>query len=149
MKPIKKDVTVLLAEDDEDDYLLIKEAFAELGLPNRIYRVRNGEELIDFLLRRGEHRNPKELPKPLIILLDLNMPKKDGREALREIKEDPKLKPIPVVVLTTSKYEEDIQKTYTLGVSSYIKKPVSFDQFVEMVRVFKEYWFDTVELPAH
>lgn len=144
----ERPVSLLLAEDDEDDYVLIKEAFRELGLTNEIYRVKNGEELIDFLLRRGDYHSAKPLPRPLVVLLDLNMPKKDGREALKEIKGYPELRSIPIVILTTSKYDDDIVKTYALGVNSYIKKPVSFDQFVDLLKVFKQYWFDIVELPS-
>lgn len=144
----ERPVSLLLAEDDEDDYVLIKEAFRELGLTNDIYRVKNGEELIDFLLRKGVYQGAKPLPRPLIVLLDLNMPKKDGREALKEIKDYPELRSIPVIILTTSKYDDDIVKTYALGVNSYIKKPVGFDQFVDLLKVFKQYWFDIVELPS-
>ncbi len=138
---------ILLAEDDEDDYLLAQEAFHEAGLTTPLIRVKDGEELMDYLLRRGPYEDPKTSPRPLLIFLDFNMPKKDGREALREIKANPDLRLIPIVVLTTSKTEEDILFSYDLGVNSYIRKTVSFAQFVEKMKIFKRYWFEVVELP--
>lgn len=147
MAAAKKPVVILLAEDDDDDYLLTKEAFEESHLLNQLIRVKDGEELMDYLLRRGVFQNPDHSPWPKIILLDLNMPKKDGREALKEIKSNAVLRRIPVVVLTTSKVEEGIILSYNLGVNSFIRKPVSFQQFVEVTKVFKQYWFEVVELP--
>lgn len=138
---------ILLAEDDEDDYLLAQEAFQEARLTTPLIRVKDGEELMDYLLRRGPYEDPKTSPRPLLIFLDFNMPKKDGREALREIKANPDLRLIPVIVLTTSKTEEDILFSYDLGVNSYIRKTVSFAQFVEKMKIFKRYWFEVVELP--
>jgi CheY-like chemotaxis protein len=111
--------------------------------------VENGEELLDYLKRRGRFAPPASAPSPGLILLDLNMPRKDGREALREIKEDPELCTIPVVILTTSKADTDIARIYELGANSFIAKPVSFDGLVDVMRVLGRYWFEIVELPAH
>jgi CheY-like chemotaxis protein len=145
-----KPITILIAEDDPDDRLLTRDALAESRLANDVRFVENGEELMDYLNRRNGFSKPAESPRPGLILLDLNMPKKDGREALREIKADPALRSIPVVVLTTSKAEEDILRSYDLGVSSFITKPVGFDSLVEIMKVLACYWFEIVELPrAH
>lgn len=135
-------VRILIADDDEDDRMLIADAFEESLLKNPVDFVKDGEELMDFL--RDENN---ELPG--IILLDLNMPKKDGRTALKEIREDPALRNIPIVVLTTSKSEEDILKTYNLGVNSFITKPVTFDQLVDVVKVLGKYWIEIVAIPAN
>lgn len=143
-----KPIVILLAEDDEDDYLLIKDALKESRLVNDIYWVKDGEELMDYLLRQGEYEDARKSPRPYLILLDLNMPKKDGREALKEIKAHPALRHIPVVILTTSKSEEDILRSYDLGVNSYIRKPVQFNEFVETVKTLGKYWFEIVELPV-
>ncbi len=143
----KRPVTILMAEDDPDDRLLVREALAESRLANQLYWVENGEELIDYLHQRGKYAEPGVAPRPGLILLDLNMPKKDGREALKEIKADPDLRRIPVVVLTTSKAEEDILRTYDLGVNSFIVKPVTFDSLVECMQTLGKYWFQIVELP--
>lgn len=140
-------VPILIADDDIDDCQLIKEAFQESRLLNELHFVANGEELMDYLHRRGRFSDPASSPTPGMILLDLNMPKKDGREALAEIKSDSKFKQIPVIVLTTSKAEEDIFKTYNLGVNSFITKPVSFDSLVQITRELGRYWFEIVELP--
>ncbi len=143
-----KPIVILLAEDDEDDYLLIRDALKESRVSNDIHWVRDGEELLHYLHRQGEFADPKKSPKPCIILLDLNMPKKDGREALKEIKSHQVLRNIPVVILTTSKSDEDIIRSYGLGVNSYIRKPVRFDDFVEVIKTLGKYWFEIVELPA-
>ncbi len=143
-----KTITILVAEDDDDDYLLIHDALEEAKLINNLKWVKNGEDLLDYLFRRGDYTDPQKSPRPGIILLDLNMPKKDGREALKEIKSEPTLKTIPVIVLTTSKTEEDILRSYELGVNSFIRKPVEFEQFVEAVKVLGLYWFSIVELPT-
>ena len=140
-------ITILFAEDDDDDFLLARDAFAEYHLRNDIRRVRDGEELMDYLLRRNEYADPKKAPAPSLILLDLNMPRKDGREALAEIKAHPTLRRIPIIALTTSRVEEDILKTYELGVASYIRKPVTFAQLCELVKIFQQYWLEIVELP--
>lgn len=137
-----------MAEDDEDDRLLTIEALEESKLLNQLYIVEDGEELLDFLYHRGAYADPASSPRPGIILLDLNMPKKDGREALKEIKADPNLRLIPVVILTTSKEEEDICTSYQLGISSFIVKPVTFEGLIGVMRTLGRYWFEVVELPA-
>ncbi len=142
-----KSITILMADDDPDDCLLTKEALQYDRLVNDIRFVRDGEELMDYLCRRGKYVDPASSPHPGLILLDLNMPRKDGREALKEIKSDPRLRHIPIVVLTTSKAEEDIIRTYDLGANSYITKPVKFEGLVEAMRTLKRYWFEIVELP--
>jgi CheY-like chemotaxis protein len=144
-----KDRPILMAEDDPDDRLLSREAVSEANLNFELVFVQDGEELLDYLERRGAYADGKSAPRPCLILLDLNMPRKDGREALREIKKNPALRQIPVVVLTTSKAEEDILRCYDLGVSGYITKPVQFDELVEIMRTIGTYWFDTVELPVN
>ena len=143
-----KPITLLLADDDPDDRLLARQALEKSRLANDLRCVEDGEELLDYLRHRGQYADPKESPRPGLILLDLNMPRKDGREALREIKSDPKLRDIPVVVLTTSKAEEDIARSYNLGVNSYITKPVKFSALVEVMRALGKYWFEIVELPG-
>ncbi len=147
MKNGIKPITILIAEDDPDDRMLTQEALAESRLANDLRFVENGEKLMDYLHRRGSYGRSGQAPRPGLILLDLNMPKKDGREALREIKADPELRQIPVVVLTTSKAEEDICRSYDLGVSSFITKPVRFEALVEVMKVLSRYWFEIVELP--
>jgi CheY-like chemotaxis protein len=142
-----KAITILLADDDADDRMLAREALEESRLANDLHFVEDGEELMDFLLHRGVYADPASSPRPGLILLDLNMPKMDGREALREIKGDPELRRIPVVVLTTSKAEEDIYRTYDLGVNSFITKPVTFEGLVAVMRGLGKYWFEIVELP--
>lgn len=147
MKKPGKLITILLADDDPDDRQLAQEALTECRLANDVHFVEDGEQLMDYLLRRGEFARLAEEPLPGLILLDLNMPRKDGREALKEIKADPRLRRIPIVVLTTSKAEEDILRTYDLGVNSYVTKPVTFDSLVETIKVLGKYWFEIVELP--
>ncbi len=147
MAPEIKPVVLLFADDDLDDQLLVKEAFEENHLANDIRFVNDGEELMDYLHRRNKFSDPSQSPYPDLILLDLNMPKKDGREALKEIKQDKKFRQIPIVVLTTSKAEEDIVKTYDLGVNSYISKPVTFDGMSKVVKTLDQYWFQIVKLP--
>jgi CheY-like chemotaxis protein len=140
-------ITILLADDDADDRQLTKEAFAECHLVNQVHFVEDGEQLMDYLLRRGKYESMKRDPLPGLVLLDLNMPRKDGREALKEIKAHPDLRRIPIVVLTTSKAEEDILRTYDLGVNSYVTKPVTFQSLVDTIKVLGKYWFEIVELP--
>jgi CheY-like chemotaxis protein len=142
-----KPIVILMADDDEDDRMLTAEALEESRLSNQIHFVENGEEALDYLYRRGRYADPKLSPRPGLILLDLNMPKKDGRETLREIKADPNLRRIPVVVLTTSKAECDIYRSYDLGANTYIAKPVTFDSMVDVMRTLGKYWFTLVELP--
>jgi len=140
-------VTILMADDDEDDCMLAHEALAESRLANDLHFVPDGEELMDYLYQRGKYVDPSSSPRPGLILLDLNMPKKDGREALQEIKSDPQLRHIPIVVLTTSKAEEDIYRSYDLGANSFITKPVTFSALVEVMKTIGKYWFEIVELP--
>jgi len=147
MSPVPRPITILLADDDADDRVLAQDALKESRLANDLRFVENGEELMDYLLRRGQYADPETSPKPGVILLDLNMPRKDGREALREIKSNPELRSIPVVVLTTSKAEEDIYRSYDLGVNSFITKPVTFDGLVNVMKTLGKYWFEIVELP--
>ena len=142
-------MTILLAEDDPEDRELTKEAMAESHLANEIRFVTDGQDLMDYLRREGEYKGGgADVPTPGIILLDLNMPRMDGREALAEIKGDPDLRQIPVVVLTTSKAEEDIVGTYDLGVNSFITKPVTFAALVEVMQTWSRYWFEIVDLPG-
>ncbi len=141
-------VTLLLAEDDDDDYLLTCQALRAARLANDVHRVTDGEELLDYLRRRGRFAPPEQSPAPSLILLDLNMPRKDGREALREIKSDPELRHFPVVVLTTSRLEEDVIRSYKFGVNSFISKPVTFQGLVDAVEILGQYWFELVELPV-
>ena len=142
-----KVITILLADDDPDDRQLTRDAFAENRLANVLNTVDDGEELLEYLQRRGRYADLRNEPLPGLILLDLNMPRKDGREALKEIKADATLRRIPIVVLTTSKAEEDILRTYDLGVNSYITKPVTFKSLVELIKLLGRYWFEVVELP--
>jgi CheY-like chemotaxis protein len=144
-----KAIAILMAEDDPDDRLFSIEALEEAHLSNRVYFVEDGEELMDYLQCRGKYSSGKNCPIPGLILLDLNMPRKDGREALQEIKADPRLRQIPVVVLTTSKAEEDILRSYDLGVSGYITKPVTFERLIEIMKILGKYWFEIVELPGN
>jgi CheY-like chemotaxis protein len=140
-----KPLIILMADDDEDDRLNTAEAFREHHLANDFHTVNDGEELMLFLRRKGKYA---DAPRPGLILLDLNMPRKDGREALREIKTDPALRSIPVVILTTSREEEDILRTYDLGANSFISKPVGFDSLVQLASTMTQYWFQLVELPS-
>jgi CheY-like chemotaxis protein len=143
----KASVVILMADDDADDRELTRDALAESRLINDLHFVEDGVQLLDYLHRRGVYSRPGGAPRPGVILLDLNMPRKDGREALREIKSDPELRDIPVVILTTSKADEDIAQSYNLGANSFISKPVTFAGLVEVVRGLGKYWFDLVELP--
>jgi CheY-like chemotaxis protein len=140
-------IVILLADDDEEDRMLAADAMVESRVANDLRFVEDGEELLDYLYKRGRYVAPDAAPTPGLILLDLNMPRKDGREALREIKADPDLRRIPVVVLTTSKAEEDIYRTYDLGANSFITKPVSFEGLVAVMRDIGRYWIEIVELP--
>ena len=140
-------ITILMADDDPDDRMLTRDAFAGSRLANDLRFVTNGEELMDYLRRRGPYSAAADAPRPDVILLDLNMPRKSGREALREIKADPNLRRIPVIILTTSKAEEDVYRSYDLGANCYIQKPVTFDSLVEVVRALGTFWFQIVTLP--
>lgn len=141
-------ITILMADDDEEDRQLTQDALQSSRLANRMRFAVDGQDLMDYLRGDGAYRAPGSAPRPGIILLDLNMPKKDGREALAEIKADPELRHIPVVVLTTSKAEEDIVRTYDLGVNSFITKPVTFSGLVDVMSTWQRYWFEIVDLPG-
>lgn len=140
-------ITILMADDDPDDRQMTKEAFDESLLANDLRFVEDGVELMDYLMRRGKYTDPATSPRPGLLLLDLNMPRKDGWEALREIKADPQLKTLRIVILTTSKAEEDILRGYNLSIASYITKPVTFASLLEVVQVLGRYWLEIVELP--
>ena len=143
----RDEVIILYAEDDPEDRMLVEDAMEESRLANELHFVEDGEELMDYLHRRGKFTELSNRSLPGLILLDLNMPKKDGREALREIRADELLRRIPVVVLTTSKAEEDIIRSYELGTNSFIIKPVTFESLVDIVKTLGKYWFEIVELP--
>jgi two-component system, response regulator len=143
-----KPIVILLADDDEEDRMLTSDALVESRVVNDLRFVEDGEELLEYLHQRGRYADPESAPAPGLILLDLNMPRKDGREALREIKADPQLRRIPVIVLTTSKAEEDIFRTYDLGANSFITKPVHFNSLVEVMKEIGRYWIEIVELPS-
>lgn len=152
MNQLRKPIPILLADDDPDDRMLAQEALDESRLANHLYFVKDGEELMDYLYHQGHYTGHHPdggdpAPRPGLILLDLNMPKKDGREALKEIKADPALRQIPVVILTTSKTQEDIYRSYDLGVNSFVTKPVTFEALVELMKSLGKYWFEIVELP--
>ena len=140
-------ICILLADDDPDDRLLTKRALTENHLTNRVEVVGDGEELMDYLHGRGSYADPDDAPTPGLILLDLNMPRKDGREALQEIKSDENLRRIPIIVLTTSQAEQDVVQSYDLGVNAFVSKPVTFDGLVEAVQALGHFWFDIVQLP--
>ena len=148
MSTAPKAIVILMADDDADDRLLAKDALAECRVPGELHFVENGEELLDYLHRRGKYAQASTSPSPGLILLDLNMPKKDGREALREIKANAQLRKIPVVVLTTSQADTDIAQIYDLGANSFITKPVTFESLVRVMKVLGDYWCDIVELPT-
>jgi CheY-like chemotaxis protein len=146
-KNLNQPIAILMAEDDQDDRLLVKEAFLESHVANDLRFVQDGVELLEYLRHQGKYTNFDTYPTPDIVLLDLNMPRKDGREALAEIKADPALRRIPVVVLTTSKAEEDILRSYDIGAAGYVTKPMTFEALVEVVRGLGEYWVQIVHLP--
>ncbi len=139
-------IRLLMAEDDREDQILVKRAFLKARLANHLEIVEDGEQLLDFLHRVGPFANAE---RPDLLLLDLNMPRKDGREALQEVKSDPELRHIPVIVLTSSVADEDVFRSYDLGVSSYIQKPVTFEKLVEVVEILGKYWFQIVKLPPN
>ncbi len=139
-------ITILTAEDDPDDRMLVKDAFIESGQDNKLFFVVDGIDLLQFLRHQGNYAAIEESPTPDLILLDLNMPRKDGRESLAEIKADPDLRYIPVVVLTASEAEADILRTYNLGGAGFIIKPETFEGLLEVVKGLNQYWFELVEL---
>jgi CheY-like chemotaxis protein len=147
MKNGQSDWTILIAEDDDDDFLLTRKALADCRFDGTICRAKDGEELMEFLLKGSGRPAAEEGPNRLLLLLDLNMPRKDGREALREIKTHPELKSIPVIVLTTSMTESDIKISYDLGANSFIRKPDSYERFVDFISVMKQYWFEVTTMP--
>ena len=149
MSSYAKPIIILMADDDVDDCRLTREALEEGRLANELKFVHDGEELLAYLKRRGKYADATDetAPRPGIILLDLNMPRMDGRAALKDIKGDPDIRQIPVVVLTTSKSDEDVYKSYDLGVNSYIVKPVTFEALVDILQTLEKYWFEIVELP--
>ena len=143
----RRRIVILLADDDADDRQLAREALAENRLINDLHEVADGEAMMDYLHHRGEYSDHRTSPRPGLILLDLSMPKMDGREALAELKRDPELRQIPVVVMTTSSAEEDVCRSYDLGASSYVTKPVTFTRLVDVMQAIERYWFEIVELP--
>jgi CheY-like chemotaxis protein len=142
-----KTMIILLAEDDPDDRYLISEALDENKIINQLFIVEDGEELLDYLNHRGKYSDAEKWPRPGLILLDLNMPRKDGRQVLEEIKLVPELRRIPVIVLTTSQSEEDITRSYDLGISGFITKPVTFSGLLEVFKAIESYWLQIVVLP--
>jgi CheY-like chemotaxis protein len=141
-------ISILVCDDDEDDRMLTRQALEDAHISNAVRFVEDGEQLLDYLYQRGPFAGETgEAPRPGLILLDLNMPKLDGREALKTIKEDAMLRDIPVVVLSTSRLDEDIARSYQLGVNSFITKPVTFSGLVEAMNVLGRYWLEIVELP--
>ena len=139
--------TILLVEDNDEDYEATKRAFSKAGLRNNLIRCEDGDEALDYLYRRGKYSDPKTSPRPGIILLDLNLPGTDGREVLHKVKSDKRLRIIPIVVLTTSSDEQDIQFCYDIGANSYMHKPVGLTGFFEAIQRLKDYWFEVVILP--
>jgi len=147
MNRIGDPIVILLADDDEDDCLLARDALAESRLANELRTVGDGVELLEYLRREGPYADAAASPRPGVILLDLNMPRMDGREALEAIKADPDLRRIPVVVMTTSQAEEDVVRSYDLGASSFITKPITFEGLVDVMRGLGTYWIEIVQLP--
>jgi CheY-like chemotaxis protein len=141
------EVTILIADDDEDDRLMLRDAFGEARLGIDLRAVNDGVELLEYLQRRGRYADAAQSPRPALILLDLNMPRMDGREALARLKKDPGLRAIPIVVLTTSKDEQDVASTYDLGVNAFITKPVTYLGLVEVMKVVTRFWLEIVDLP--
>jgi CheY-like chemotaxis protein len=140
-------IRILLAEDDPDDRLLTRRALEKSRLANSIEAVKDGEELMAYLRHEAPYDDPDAAPRPGLILLDLNMPRMDGREALRKIKSDPDLRRIPVIVLTTSEAEQDILQSYDLGVNAFVTKPVTFDGLADAIQTLGDFWFEIVKLP--
>ena len=139
--------TLLLADDDPDDRLLVEDALEEVRWSADLHAVEDGQDLMDYLRRRGDYADAEAWPTPNLILLDIKMPRKNGHEALREIREDPQLRHIPVVILTTSRAEEDVARSYDLGVNSFITKPSSFASLIDVMNNLRRYWFEIVTPP--
>jgi CheY-like chemotaxis protein len=146
--PAGRPIVILLADDDEDDIAFTTRALNESRLANDVRVVSDGVELLDYLRRRGRYADPDASPRPDLLLLDIAMPRKSGIEALSEIRSDPVLRTIPVIMLTTSPAEEDIQRSYGTGANSYITKPVTFQSLVEVMQEVQTYWFQIVKLPS-
>ena len=142
-------ITILVADDDQDDRQLTKEAFDEAKLTNDLRFVEDGAEVFEYLNRKGRFADPRSSPWPSLLLLDLNMPRMDGREVLEKLQADPRFRPIRVIVMTTSKAEEDILRSYKLAASSYITKPITFEALVQVVQALGRYWLEIVELPEN
>lgn len=138
---------ILMADDDADDRLLVKEALSDSGVPHALHFAEDGMDLLKYLKSNGTSEDGRDMPRPELILLDLNMPLKDGREVLREIRADQALRQIPVVVFTTSKADTDVRQMYELGANSFITKPAAFAELVQLMKRLTEYWFDTVHIP--
>jgi CheY-like chemotaxis protein len=136
-----------MADDDEEDRMLTRKAFELNRLGNELRFVEDGEDLLDYLYQRGKYQEPGAAPRPGLILLDLNMPRLDGREALAVIKGDPSLRRIPIVVMTTSEADQDIARSYDLGANSYVTKPVTFESLAQVIKALDQYWFEIVALP--
>ncbi len=147
MADFSKPPTILMADDDHEDCLLVQDALKEARRDCDLRFVRNGEELSDYLYRRGEYSNGRDVPRPDLILLDLKMPKKGGHEVLQELKSDPQMKQIPIVALTTSTADGDVSVSYEMGVNSYITKPATFRELVDVMEILSRYWFELVKLP--
>ncbi len=147
MSDIRSEITILIADDDADDRFLIHDALRDCNVQNQVLFVEDGEELTDYLNRIGKYSDPNNSPRPGLILLDLNMPRKDGIEALKEIKSNPHLRSIPIVILSTSRADEDISRAYDLGANSFISKPVSYDGLVEAMTSLKLFWLQVVQVP--
>lgn len=139
--------TILMADDDAEDCSLVGDALREIGRPCDLRFVRDGEELFDYLACAGEYVDGRDSPWPDLILLDLKMPRKDGRETIRDLKADPRYRGIPVIALTTSSARDDVESSYALGVNSYIAKPTTFRDLVDILELIARYWFEVVELP--
>jgi len=147
MTEARRPLTILVADDDDDDRTFIRRAWEKSRVANDLRFVEDGEELMEYLNQNGRFSEPGSSPRPAVILLDLNMPRKDGREALREIKASADLRQIPVIILTTSQADEDICRSYELGANSYIAKPVTFGALVDVLQVLGRYWIEIVDLP--
>src|SRR6185369_13247535 len=147
MNNSRRPLTILVADDDEDDRTFISKAWDKSRVANDLRFVEDGEQLMAYLNRTGNYLDPGVSPRPAVILLDLNMPRKDGREALKEIKANADLRQIPIIILTTSQADEDICRSYDLGANSYIAKPVTFGALVEVLQILGKYWIEIVDLP--
>ena len=146
MNPSRRAPVILMADDDADDRLLVKEALEECGVEHELHFAEDGLDLLDYLTHRGDHQDRQRAPRPQLILLDLNMPLKDGREVLQDIRADEAMRSIPVVVFTTSKADTDIRQMYDLGANSFITKPAAFADLVDMMRKVADYWFGVVHI---